>query len=280
MTIKKHFEIPVENDQQLAVDVLDQAFQADGLSLSRQGIKQIMQKGCVWLETDSYTQRLRRAKKALKQGNTLHCYYDEDVLRSIPPVATLISDEGEYSLWNKPSGMLSQGSKWGDHCTIYRWAEKHLTPERAGFIVHRLDRAASGLIIIAHKKKIAAQFSTMFKNKEIEKHYSVKVKGNFSQFSHFNATVTTIDEMLDGKNAVSHIFFIRYDESTDVSLLDVVIETGRKHQIRKHLSGAGYEVIGDRLYGSTVNPQIDLQLMAVSLQFKCPVGKVERNYSI
>ncbi len=52
-----------------------------------------------------------------------------------------------------PYGMLSQGSKWSDHCTIARFAQQHLTPERPVFIVHRLDRAATGLILIAHSKK-------------------------------------------------------------------------------------------------------------------------------
>jgi len=95
--------------------------------------------------------------------------------------AILVEDCGDYSIWNKPSGMLSQGSKWGDHCTIYRWVEKNLQPERAAFVVHRLDRAATGLILLAHKKSVASQFSRLFEKREIYKRYLVKVKGDFSK---------------------------------------------------------------------------------------------------
>ena len=65
----------------------------------------------------------------------------------------------------------------GDHCTIYRWAEQQLKPERPAFIVHRLDRAASGLIILAHSKKMAQTFSQLFKNHDIQKQYRATVEG-------------------------------------------------------------------------------------------------------
>lgn len=280
MTIKRHFKVPVVFDQKSALDLLDDAFAIDGLTISRQGIKQIMQKGCVWLETGKYTQRLRRAKKTMVKGQILHCYYNEDVLSTIPQPAKCVSDEGEYSIWNKPSGMLSQGSKWGDHCTVHRWAEKHLKPERPAFIVHRLDRAANGVIIIAHEKKVAAKFSLMFKNKEIEKHYVVKVVGDFSTLDGFDPNRTTIKHALEGKAAISHIYFIQYDLKKNESLLNVSIETGRKHQIRKHLSQAGYAVVGDRLYGVESKNMLNLQLSASSLSFICPIKKEEKKFMI
>lgn len=280
MTMKIHLKLPVTSEQTIAIDLLDKAFVTEGLSISRQKIKQLMQKGCVWLEGAQYTQRLRRAKKQLKKGETLHCYYDESVLAVEPQAASLVSDEGEYSIWNKPFGMLSQGSKWGDHCTIHRWAEKHLTPERPAFIVHRLDRAASGLIIIAHTKKTAAKFSQMFKDKKIEKHYAVSIVGDFSQFEGFHSEVTTIQHTLEDKLAVSHVHFLEYDAKKNHSLLDVAIETGRKHQIRKHLSVVGYPVVGDRLYGVKTNNDLDLQLTAISLKFICPVTEIGKSYRI
>jgi len=280
MTIKIHLKLPVTSDQIMAIDVLDKAFATEGLSISRQKIKQLMQKGCVWLEGAQYTQRLRRAKKLLKKGEVLHCYYDESVLAVEPQAASLISDEGEYSIWNKPFGMLSQGSKWGDHCTIHRWVEKHLKPERPAFIVHRLDRAASGIIIIAHTKKIAAKFSQMFKERKIEKHYAVSVLGNFSDFEGFHSEITTIQHAQEDKLAVSHVHFLEYHERKNQSLLDVAIETGRKHQIRKHLSIIGYPVVGDRLYGDKTTNDQDLQLIAISLKFICPVTEIEKSYRI
>lgn len=278
---KNEYHIPVKSDGVTAIDLL-----VDASKLSRQKVKLAMQKGCVWLESENYTQRLRRAKKELKANSILHCYYDEKILDAIPPVAQLISDEGSYSIWNKPYGMLSQGSKWADHCTINRWAEKHLQPERPAFIVHRLDRAASGLIIIAHKKKIAAQFATMFREHKIEKHYQVWVEGDFSTMVSDDSPIKIITEKLDDKDAESHIKLLKVinsdSDNKKQSLLNIEIKTGRKHQIRKHLANITYPVIGDRLYNTkesaTKNKtdHQDLQLKAISLRFNCPVtGKAQ-----
>ena len=278
MLEKNEFHIPIESDDLTAIDVLVKAS-----GLSRQEIKRAMQKGCVWLENSNYTQRLRRAKKLLEKGAILHCYYDKKVLDEIPSEAQLISDEGHYSIWNKPAGMFSQGSKWGDHCTIYRWAEKHLKPERPAFIVHRLDRAASGLIILAHKKKIAAQFAAMFQKKALKKHYHVWVEGDFSKLVSKESPVLIIIDKLDDKAAESHVRLCEVTSNHNCkqqqSLLDVEIKTGRKHQIRRHLAGINYSVVGDRLYG-TGNSQDDLQLKAVFLSFDCPeTGKLQK-YSL
>lgn len=280
-TIKKEFHILVESEGKTAVELL-----AEASNLSKQKIKQAMQKGCVWLEKSGepenqkqYIQRLRRAKKVLLIGETLHFYYDEKVLSTEPVEAILISDKGDYSIWNKPSGMLSQGSKWGDHCTINRWAEKHLKPERPAFIVHRLDRSASGLIIIAHKKQVASAFATLFKERKIEKHYQVSVEGDFSTLLENTNTVKTVNSEIDNKSAISYFRFIAYDKSTHESVLNVKIETGRKHQIRKHLSGLGFPVVGDRLYGSGEN-KTDLKLKAVLLRFVCPVSGENRLFEL
>ena len=271
---KTEYHIEIESNGFNALDIL-----AQETRLSRQKIKQSMQKGCVWLEKERYIQRLRRAKKILEKGSTLHFYYNEKVLNQTPLAVQLISDKGSYSIWNKPSGMLSQGSKWGDHCTIYRWAEMHLKPERPAFIVHRLDRAASGLIILAHKKKTAAHFSNMFQKHEIEKHYEVSVEGDFSSVLSKNKRLKVITEKLDDKEAESHIQLISFDSEKQQSLLDVEIKTGRKHQIRKHLANLGFPVIGDRLYGAK-DTNTDLQLKAVLLRFNCPISGEDQEFRL
>ena len=162
MKFEKHVEIETSN--MTAVDVL-----VETTELGKKTIKQAMTKGAVWLTRKSDTKRIRRVDRALKPGDRLHIYYDEAILLQQPEDAILISDQGLYSIWHKPYGMLSQGSKWGDHFTINRWAEKVLRPQRSAFIVHRLDRAASGLIIVAHQKKTAAYFSNLFERRQVEK---------------------------------------------------------------------------------------------------------------
>ncbi len=92
-------------------------------NLSVAAIKSAIDKGALWLTRDNYTQRIRKIKKVLKVNDVLHFYYDKNVLEQNSPEAQLIADCEQYSVWYKPYGMLSQGSKWSDHCTITRWSE-------------------------------------------------------------------------------------------------------------------------------------------------------------
>ena len=271
LRFEKHIE--VTSNELIAVDLL-----AQETGISKQKVKLIMQKGAVWVTKGKKTQRLRRAKKALRQGETVHVYYDKSVLDMAPAEPELIADEGHYSVWNKPYGLLSQGSKWGDHCTITRWAEQHLKPQRVSFVVHRLDRAANGLIIIAHEKNAAAALSKLFQQREVEKHYQIWVHGRFSE----QATVDNpicVDSNIDDRTAVSYFSLIKYDVTQDRSLLEVTIDTGRKHQIRRHSAELGFPVVGDRLHGKEGDKE-DLQLQAYYISFKCPYSQTQKTFNL
>lgn len=258
---EKH--IPIEKTGLTAVEVL-----AAETDLSRQAIKKIMLKGAVWLTIGKKTQRIRRAKRALSPGQTLHLYFDKKVLEQIPEAPELIADRHHYSIWNKPYGMLSQGSKWGDHCTVTRWAEQYLPPQRPAFVVHRLDRAANGLIIVAHEKQAAARLSALFQSRSIDKRYRIWVENEFPAEATAEHPVR-VEQELDGRHAVSYFTRLEYDKERQRSLLDVKIETGRKHQIRRHVAGLGFPVVGDRRYGAPDQSE-NLQLTAYYLAFVCP----------
>ncbi|MDH3718346.1 MAG: RNA pseudouridine synthase [Planctomycetota bacterium] len=258
---EKEFHVVIESAEQHSVDTLHRVSE-----ISRQKIKSAMTKGAVWLTRGSTTQRLRRTTRRLQVGDELHLYYNEQILAEAPVSPELIADIGGYSVWRKPFGLRSQGSKWGDHCTVTRWAETHLEPQRTAFTVHRLDRAANGLILVAHSKGVAAALSRLFRDRAVEKRYRVWVMGAyFSQ-----ETPQRVAEPIDGKPAVSEISVVRVEG--DRSLLDVRIETGRKHQVRRHLAGVGFPIIGDRLYGDGAKDGVDLQLTAYLLAFHCPVA--------
>jgi len=247
-------------------------------SLSHKDIKQAIDKGALWLTKGKSTQRLRRLKKPVNSGETLHFYYDEKVLSQTPAPAQLVSEHAKYSIWYKPYGMLSQGSKWSDHCTIARWVEK--STDRPCFIVHRLDRAASGLIIIAHSKKVAAQFGQLFEKHNLEKHYQIISHGQWPS----NApALLVIEQPIDDKKAKSTLELNSFDEALNMSLIDVEIATGRKHQIRKHSASIGLHVVGDRLHGNAPQPytdEVNLQLCAVKLSFSCPVEQTLKTITL
>ncbi|NOX10079.1 MAG: RNA pseudouridine synthase [Gammaproteobacteria bacterium] len=272
ITAPSEYHINVDHNDEIALDLL-----AQHTTYSRQGIKQAMTKGAVWLSHGTQTTRLRRAKKNLNKGDQLHLYYDEGILATEPPKPTLIADEEGYSIWYKPYGLLSQGSKWGDHCTINRWIEQHQKPQRPAIIVHRLDRAATGLMIIAHQKRIAAAFSRIFQQRAISKHYQAIVQGHFPVAE----KALCIDQALDDRPAISHVTALGYDREKNQSLVKVVIETGRKHQIRQHLASIGFPIVGDRLYGSQQQEyEQDLQLTACYLAFECPVDHQQKKFRL
>jgi len=244
--------------------------------LSKQRIKQAMSKGAVWLTRGKQTQRLRRAKRPLNAGDELHLYYDAKILSEVPPEPLLIVDEGEFSVWDKPYGLRSQGSKWGDHCTVVRWAEQHLRPERNGFTVHRLDRAANGLILIAHSKRTAGALAALFRDRAIKKRYRALVVGDFS----IHNDPIRVETPLDGKESISEFSLLGVNKNLSQSLLDVTIETGRKHQIRRHLAKLGHPVVGDRLYAESVDHNSNLQLSAYFLSFVHPSSGERVDYCL
>jgi len=268
------FDSAIDGETNTAFSLLCSSMENTVNVLSKAQLKQAINKGALWLTRGKHTQRLRRVKKALQQGDELHLYYNEVVLSSEVTDAILISDESDYSVWYKTFGMLSQGSKWSDHCTISRFAQQHLTPERPVFIVHRLDKAATGLILIAHSKNAARALSSMFesrttKDNALNKHYQIIVHGDHSK----NEQPQEITTDVDGKSARSTFTCLAYDEENDQSLIDVKIDSGRKHQIRIHAASIGLPVVGDRLHGiADTNEVTDLQLCAVSLSFICPLS--------
>ena len=248
---------------------------AEHTRLSRQQLKTAMTNGAVWLETGHGIRRIRRAKKVLQAGERLHFYYDSKIQSQKPEPAGLIADQADYSIWDKPAGMYSQGSKWGDHCSIVRWAGQHLEPGRTARLVHRLDRAASGLILLAHNRQAARAFSSMFQQRLITKHYRALVEGDFSRIE----LPFTINTPVQDKAAETVIIDADYDQDKHATTLVIDLKTGRKHQIRRHLAGTGHPLVGDRLYG-TGDSSRDLQLKAVYLDFECPLTGLRRTYAL
>lgn len=252
------FDFTTTTSTQTAVDFL-----AEKTGLPKARIKDAMNKGACWWTFKGKQVRLRRATKDLPKGTRVQLYYDEQVLARIPPAGQLMADQRRYSIWYKPHGMLAQGSQWGDHCSLLRWVE--LERNRECFLIHRLDADAAGLMMIAHDSQAAALLSQLFQSRDLNKYYQARIIGELI------ANNLRIDQPLDGKESVSIINTLATSDDHLTTLVEVLIETGRKHQIRRHLSGIGHPIIGDRIYGTA--SKTPLQLLAYKLAFRCPISK-------
>ena len=144
------------------------------------------------------------------------------------------------------------------------------------FIVHRLDKGASGLMIFAKSEEVKQKLQAEW-DQVIKKYYAVvegvpaKKSGTVESFL-FESTAMRVYSSHDeegGKHAISHYQVLR--SSSHYSILEVKIDTGRKHQIRVHLSDSGHPIAGDDRYNARTNPARRLALHACYLSFKHPV---------
>jgi tRNA pseudouridine32 synthase/23S rRNA pseudouridine746 synthase len=235
-----------------------------GLSKSR--IKDAMNKGAVWIKKKGKMQRLRKATTPLAAGDQIELHYDENLLSIRPSEARLIEDREFYSAWFKPAGLMAQGTMYGDHCSLLRQAELFFTMQRKVFLLHRLDREATGVMLIAHSKEAAARLSELFQKKEITKEYLIEVLGRFSE-----ANMKGVLKLpLDGREAITDYEVQSFDDSRNTSYVSAFIKTGRLHQIRRHFEMIGHPIIGDPKYGSGNKNKDGMKLTAVSLRFRCP----------
>ncbi len=242
-------------------------FLAAETGLSKSKIKTAMQKGAVQLKRPGRSRkRIRRATATLRRGDQIEFYYDAAILATEPPAASCLADRSHYSVWYKPAGLLTQGTFFGDHCALVRQAEKVYDLQRPVFPVHRLDREATGLVLLAHSRDAADSLSKLFRQRRIEKVYRATVRGEVG----LPASTGRIDCPLDGKPAVTSYTVVSLDPDNNTSKLEIRTGSGRKHQIRRHLASSGHPVMGDPYYGSDNKTAAGLHLCATQLAFHCP----------
>ena len=241
--------------------------------LSKNRIKDAMAKGAVWLKKSKRGQhRIRRVRTVLKPGDEISIYYDQALLAITPQKPQLLSDQKRFSVWLKPAGLLSQGSKYGDHCALLRQVERIHRPARKVYLVHRLNREASGLVLLAHDRTAAARMSDLFQKQHIIKRYAARVRGNPAN----SRPGGIIDVDLDNKPATTEFRVEIYEPAVDISTVHIVMGSGRKHQIRRHFEIIGHPVMGDPRYGKGNKNTEGLQLVATGLEFECPFSKKKR----
>lgn len=149
------------------------------------------------------------------------------------------------------------------------------------FVIHRIDRPASGVILLAKSKKGLARMNAQFQDRTIQKTYLAVVKTppekTAGQLIHYlrkngktNKTQVFDEPVKGGKKAILNYKLI--SKSDNYSLLEIDLETGRHHQIRAQLAKIGSPIKGDVKYGARrSNKDRSIHLHAWKLSFKHPV---------
>jgi RluA family pseudouridine synthase len=194
----------------------------------------------------------------------------------------ILYEDDSIVVVNKPAGLLTIATATERTKTAYAALRSYLNskrpPERL-FIVHRLDREASGLLVFAKTTASKERLQDQFKDHSAGRRYFAVVEGRagenqFTIRSHLaeNAAyrVYSTPNTRLGKPAVTHVRVLR--RTAKLSFVEVQLETGRKHQIRVHLAERGHPIVGDKAYGSSFNPIRRLALHGVQLDFKHPVS--------
>lgn len=192
----------------------------------------------------------------------------------------IIHEDRDIIVVDKPPGLLTMATDKEKVRTAYYiltdYVRKGCYKSRNRiFIVHRLDKGTSGVLIFAKNEK--AKFNLQGQWAKTEKKYLALVHGNLSRKE---GTITsylaenTNRMMYSTSNAskgkLSHTAYKVLKEKKDFSLLEITLITGRKNQIRVHLADEGYPVVGDKKYGNRDDTNKRLALHAKSITFNHP----------
>jgi len=199
-------------------------------------------------------------------------YEDEDVLVCEKPAGMHVHPLGPHREDTLLNALLWHTGARADHAWG-RWRPRPL---------HRLDRAASGLIAIAKHAAVHDDVRRQFADHTIERRYRAVVHGRVAAEAGTIAAPLGRDPTCDyrravvaveqgGLHAVTH--FTRLDYAGDYTLLELVLDTGRTHQIRAHLASIGHPIVGDLLYapaGERRDAASAILLHAVELRLRHP----------
>ena len=196
---------------------------------------------------------------------------------------SIVYEDNDILVVEKERGILSVATQNEREKKAYNILKNYLkekNPKDKIFVVHRLDRDTSGVMIFAKSEKAQDILQTTWNDSVKERTYVALVEGNvkkdsdtiISYLAENKAMITySTDNEEEGKKAVSHYKVLKRNKN--YSLLEVNIETGRKNQIRVHMQDLRHSVVGDKKYGSTKNPIKRLGLHAHTIVFKHPITK-------
>ena len=191
----------------------------------------------------------------------------------------IIHEDEHILVVSKPAGLLSVATDKLEHHTLHnRCVEYCKTDDPRGwcFIVHRLDKATSGIMIFAKNESSKRYLQDQFAERQVHRDYVALVEGlaeDGSATHHLVEDKTLRVHISEAKTKDSKIAITSWQvmKSNDIAtLLHVLIETGRRHQIRVALADHGTPVVGDRMHGAETNLHGRICLHATALEFLHP----------
>ncbi|MGH9513553.1 MAG: RluA family pseudouridine synthase [Terriglobales bacterium] len=288
---------------------LDQFLAAEVQETSRARVQQLISDGKV-LVNDSAA----RASLRLRGNERISILGPVELppLRAIPEEISLdiVFEDDDLAVINKPAGMMvhaGAGATEADrnrgtlvNALLHRFSKlSGVGGELRPGIVHRLDKATSGLIVVAKNDEVHRRLSAQFARREVKKTYIALAHGWMKQNRGTINTAISRDRVHrtkmttrrdSGREAITHYSVRRRIDSPlgKFTLVEVKIDTGRTHQIRVHLSSLGHPIVGDALYGAPRNLRGKNQsvaspsrnfLHAAALQFQHPRTGGELSFS-
>lgn len=243
------------------------------LELSRSSIRKLMDDKKITIKGQPIKQSYK-----VDKGDEVDVAFDPDELNIIPEIdLPILYEDEDCIVINKPTGVLTHSkgafNPEGTVATFIQPKVKGAAGDRAG-IVHRLDRATSGVIICAKTQDALTALQKEFSLRKAKKTYYAVVEGDIDPpkavidvpLLRNPRDPKTFKPSLDGKNAVT-----AYEvEATGngYSLVKLNPQTGRTHQLRIHLKYLGHPILGDAMYEGT--PHKRLMLHAEKLEITLP----------
>ncbi len=177
------------------------------------------------------------------------------------PLFEVIHKDADLLIISKPAGLVCHPTKTDELSSLISRARLYLGPASQPRLVNRLDRETSGVTVIAKNPQTAGTLGRIWETRQVEKEYIAIVHGHVAAEDGIIDAPLGKDETsrvaikdcvrADGTSARTqfHVLSRLHAEHIPVSLLRIIPQTGRKHQIRIHLAHIGHPIVGDKLYG-------------------------------
>lgn len=197
----------------------------------------------------------------------------------------IIYEDNDIIVVNKPYNLLTISTEKEKEKTLYRYMSDYLKIKNKKskiFVVHRLDKETSGVVVFAKNEKTKELLQNNWNEIVTRKYIAIvegkmqKKNGEIKSFLKENKGFKTYSSN-NGDLAITQYTTLKTNDT--YSLLEIIIKTGKKNQIRVHLSDINHKIIGDKKYNSTLNPINRMGLHALELKLVHPITKKQYTFS-